>query len=222
MIDPIQALAARMAKPEPLRWVFAGDSITHGAFHTLGWRDYVELIGERVRWELQRRRDCLIKTGISGWTIQSLADDLQWSALQHRPDVLVMMFGMNDCVAGPAGRAAFEAMYDRVIRAAREAVGDGLLVFVQTPNRVLPNDATRHPHLAEYACGVREVAARNAAGLIDHFADWEPAEGDGSIWYRLSDAIHPNAAGHRLLARHFLRTLGAWDEKSLVGRLFTP
>lgn len=33
----------------PLKWLFTGDSITHGALHTFGWRDYAELFAERVR-----------------------------------------------------------------------------------------------------------------------------------------------------------------------------
>ena len=56
----------------PLRWVFTGDSITHGAVHTYGWRDYTELFSERLRYEMGRRRDMVIKTGISGWTINRI------------------------------------------------------------------------------------------------------------------------------------------------------
>src|SRR6266446_3517466 len=47
-------------------WVFTGDSITHGALHTLGWRSYPAHFAERVRWELRRMRDVVINTGISG------------------------------------------------------------------------------------------------------------------------------------------------------------
>ncbi|HEU5326569.1 MAG TPA: hypothetical protein VFU78_00670, partial [Thermomicrobiales bacterium] len=50
-MGPVRALLQGV---EPVRWVFAGDSITHGAAHTIGWRDYTELFGERVRWELRR------------------------------------------------------------------------------------------------------------------------------------------------------------------------
>ena len=46
--------------------MFTGDSITHGALHTMGWRSYPEHFAERVRWELGRMRDIVINTGISG------------------------------------------------------------------------------------------------------------------------------------------------------------
>ena len=35
-------------------WVFYGDSITHGAAHTHGWRSFPEIFQERVRWELKK------------------------------------------------------------------------------------------------------------------------------------------------------------------------
>ena len=62
-------IADLLRRDQPMKWLFAGDSITHGALHTLGWRDFTELFSERVRWELKRTRDFVIKTGISGWKI---------------------------------------------------------------------------------------------------------------------------------------------------------
>src|SRR5580704_17629260 len=55
-----------LAGKEPVAWVFTGDSITHGALHTKGWRSYPEHFAERVRWEMKRMRDIVINTGISG------------------------------------------------------------------------------------------------------------------------------------------------------------
>ena len=67
-----------------------------GALHNFGWRDYTELVVERTRWEMQRMRDCIINTAVSVWKITSIIDDLEWSILQHRPDVLFINVGMND------------------------------------------------------------------------------------------------------------------------------
>src|SRR4029077_19894017 len=53
-----------LAGKRPLTWVFTGDSITHGALHTLGWRSYPEHFAERVRWEQRRMRHVGIHTGI--------------------------------------------------------------------------------------------------------------------------------------------------------------
>lgn len=213
MNDDRTRIAQLLAGREPIRWVFAGDSITHGAAHTRGWRDYVELFGERVRWEMQRRRDCVIKTGVSGWKITDLAADLEWSVLQHRPHVVSIAFGMNDCTAGESGLPAFErAMRDTVERtrqAARSAI------ILHTPNPVLPSDTTRAGAIGGYVQTIRAIASHGV--LVDHFHLWTGADASPARW--LSDAIHPNELGHRLLARALFRTLGIDDPGSGTGRL---
>ena len=42
---------------QPMTWVFAGDSITQGVFHTHGARSWVEHVHERLRWQLGRLHD---------------------------------------------------------------------------------------------------------------------------------------------------------------------
>ncbi len=209
-----------LSKPEPTRWVFAGDSITHGALHTMGWRDYTELFSERLRYEMDRRRDCVIKTACSGWRIGDLAQDLEWTVLQHRPHVVSIALGMNDCGAGSSGREGFQGAYIEVVSRIRQA--SSAAIILHTPNRILPFDPLCNASIAEYACSVREVAEETQAILVDHYAEWEAAEKDQVLAYWMSDAIHPNECGHRVMARLLLRTLDLWDPKSRVARLFVP
>jgi hypothetical protein len=62
----MEKIKALIGGREPVRWVFSGDSITHGALHTFGLRDYTELFSERVRFEMGRGLDVVMKTAISG------------------------------------------------------------------------------------------------------------------------------------------------------------
>ena len=59
----------------PWTWVFYGDSITHGAAHTHGFRAFPEIFAERVRWEMRFLYDAVINTGISGQTTVQLLDE---------------------------------------------------------------------------------------------------------------------------------------------------
>ena len=43
LVEPFRTM---LAGKEPLTWIFTGDSITHGALHTWGWRSYVEHFAE--------------------------------------------------------------------------------------------------------------------------------------------------------------------------------
>ena len=94
-------------------WVFTGDSITHGALHTKGWRSYPEHFAERVRWELKRMRDIVVNTGVSGDRAQGLLPDLDWRVLHLKPDVVSVMLGVNDSAYGPVGAGSVSQRPDR-------------------------------------------------------------------------------------------------------------
>lgn len=217
-MDGVKAL---LTQPEPVRWVFAGDSITHGAAHTIGWRDYTELFSERVRWELRRLRDHVIKTGISGWTISDLAADLEWNVLQFRPDCVSLMFGMNDCTRGPSNLARFRADYLAVI--ARIRAESGAAILIQTPNWILPTTGgDRLEQLPAYRAAILEIAAEAGVACLDHFAEWQAAEPDGTMHHWLADGCHPNEYGHRAFARALFRALEIWDPASWTCQLPIP
>lgn len=201
---------------QPLRWLFAGDSITHGALHTFGWRDYTEHFTERLRYEMARGRDHVIKTAISGWTVRQCLDDFDWSVAQHRPHVVSINYGMNDCTKGEKGLADFESNYRTVIERVHGELKAPIVLHV--PNPILPNDVSRAAPLPAYSQVVRKLAAEQGCVLVDHAAGWEGR----SLWYLLSDAIHPNDLGHKLMAHLMLKELEMWDERSPVCRMFVP
>ena len=217
-MGPVRALLQGV---EPVRWVFAGDSITHGAAHTIGWRDYTELFGERVRWELRRMRDMVIKTGTSGWTVEALLADLDWNVLQFQPECVSLMFGMNDCSQGLAACATFKRRYAEAIERIREATG--AVVLVQTPNWTLPTGgAARIECLPAYRETVLEVAAATGVPCIDHFPEWVAAEASGALQHWLGGGCHPNEYGHRAIAHTLFRALDVWDDASWTCRLPVP
>ena len=86
-----------LTSEKPLKWLFSGGSITHGAFHTFGERDYTEHFAERVRFELGRKLDVVIKAAISGTDTNSPLKHFDTLLGQFKPDVVFLMFGMNDC-----------------------------------------------------------------------------------------------------------------------------
>ena len=218
----LQRIAALLKRPEPVKWLFAGDSIAQGALHTMGWRDYSELFTERVRWELNRRRDCVIKTAISGWKVGNLLDDLEWSVLQHRADVVFVGVGMNDCAEGPQQLDAFRQRYRNLIGHIRDHSGE-VAIVLQTPNRIMPADTLRFPNAPAYTAAIRDVADSEKTALVDHFAAWEAAEKSETINYWLSDPCHPNECGHRAMANEIFRTFEIFDARqSRVCRLFVP
>lgn len=205
--DTLAALRARAADEQPILWNFLGDSITHGALHTWGRRDYVELFDERVRWQCRRILDVTVNTGFSGYTVPRVAAELEHRCLRFNPDVVSIMLGMNDAAAGPEGVAAFEAGYLELIANIRRETH--ALVFLHTPNRIDLANAQARLALPDYAEAIRHVAATADVPVCDHDCIWGEYERRfGSCLYLLNDPIHPNADGHMLFADTLLAWLG--------------
>lgn len=211
-------LRARMAEKAPVTWLFTGDSITHGALHTKGWRSFAEIFAERVRFEARRPRDIVVNTGISGDTTAGLMPDLEWRVLRFRPDVVFVMFGMNDCVKGP-DLAGYEANLRKITAAVRAQGGIPVMMRV---NPAVPGSPREKVvgKLGDYMEAAARVARDERLIVVDHFGDWnrEP----GRIRSMMNDDIHPNALGHQEMAIRILKAVGLHDPRSFTGKLSAP
>jgi lysophospholipase L1-like esterase len=211
-------LRARMAEKRPVTWLFTGDSITHGALHTKGWRCFTEIFAERVRFEMNRRSDIVINTGISGDTTAGIIAALDWRLSRFQPDVTFIMFGMNDSVVGP-DLATYEANLRKLVVEARKNSGIPVLMRV---NPCIPGSAQekRHAKLEAYMDAVAKIAADEKLILVDHWADWR--KNPKSIAAMMNDEVHPNGRGHQEMAIRILQTVGLSDPRSFTGRLSAP
>jgi lysophospholipase L1-like esterase len=203
----LHRLHQRLAADAPITWVFTGDSITHGARHTNGWRSYVEHFHERVRWELRRTSDCVVNTGVSGDDVHAVRADFEHRVARFRPDVVCVMLGTNDALSGPSGRVAFRngigALVSRVFDA-------GAIPLLQTPPAIAA-DAVERADLPGYVDELRDVARQCDVSIVDHFGHWNEHRWGPEL---RSDEIHPNARGHVELARKLFIELGIFDPSS--------
>lgn len=224
--DNVERIRMLLSRPDPATWLFTGDSITHGALHTSGWRSYPELFAERVRWEMGRLRDIVINTGVSGDTTEGLLKDLDWRVFRFSPHVTSVMLGMNDGALRPGGTEYFRSNLNRLLDAIEAHVS---LPLLHTPNLIY------HPEvLVDYVGVIREVANQRNIALVDHYGHWlerlnSPLSAlnpggranPEALLYWLNDGrVHPNQFGHRLLANHLFAKLGIYDPASRTCRLF--
>jgi lysophospholipase L1-like esterase len=228
-----------LARKEPVRWLFAGDSITQGARHTRGHRDYTQLFKERVG-ELARNEDIVINTAVGGWNTAALEPRLHDRVLDLQPDAVFLMFGTNDAAGGREELKAFEERYVRILNSILQ---EGIQVILQTTIPMLPvqvdavvamtewpNSEAREAKtrgwnqrmetLESYTQKTREVAARCQVPLVDHWEQWIQAGGcRGQL---LDGGFHPNEYGHRFLAHSLFKACGMWDVASWTCRLSVP
>lgn len=221
--DSFQPVKELLRGKESLTWVFTGDSITHGALHTMGGRSYVEHFAERVRWELRRVRDIVVNTGISGDRMPRLVSDAEWRVHRFRPHVVSLMMGMNDCVAGEPGRETYRTNLERFAADVKQRNGQ---LVLHAPNPIVMADAGKDPRrdLPAYVAILREFAAARELPLVDHYQHWTDSRKDVyHMHYLLSDGnIHPNQYGHVEMAKLLFIKLGIFDAGSRTCRLFVP
>ncbi len=161
----------------------------------------------------------VINAGIGGNTTTEMLARLQRDVLDHRPDLVVLMAGTNDCcnsgkLADPAVTAAnYAALADAILPHAR-------LVLATAPANHGPFLATRHPAAAYGALPAAErmrlaraalldLARRRNLPLVDMFAITAGAGligEDPRSWMinpvngGKTDGVHPTSDGYRGIA----------------------
>lgn len=187
-------------------WVFTGDSITQGVYHTHGARSWVELVHERIRWELDRLQDVVINSGVSGWSVPRVSAAFDHLIGRFTPDVVSISLGTNDANTGADGIAPFRRGLADLVRRSADL---GARVILHTPVLTTSDaPANRRTYLPAYVEQVRAVAQDHPSVLVDHERYWrDHFKGAAPIPW-MDDHSHPNAVGHHHMANTTLRTLG--------------
>lgn len=214
----LKRIVDRLTTPDKATlWMFEGDSITHGAHHTQGWRDYAELFEERVRFEMGRSNDLVINCAYSGNRTTQILNRFEKNLERFKPDVVFLMIGMNDCSIDCD--ISLEQFKTNLIKLAQQAHEHHAVMIMQTTCPLLPEtNAQRNPQFEDYMQVIRDTAIELQLPLIDHAALWHAAGVHNRINW-LSDAFHPNEQGHRTFAKLILNTLGIHDPKSQQGKV---
>ncbi|MEU9094013.1 GDSL-type esterase/lipase family protein [Streptomyces sp. NPDC048428] len=207
----------------PATWVITGDSITHGALHTNGWRSYPEHWTERVRWELgkPKNRDFVIDSGVSGATGAELVAQFGERVTSFAPKVVSVMIGTNDIATSGLGLDTYRANLVSLVRSVRALPGSPVPVL-QSPNPVDPAKWPGRVNLSQYARVMGEVAAQESAVFVDHYNDWLDGNGGQVPLTLLSDGLHPNERGHHHIALKMIKDLRIFDASSRVCSLHIP
>lgn len=199
-------------------WIFYGDSITHGAKHTHGWRSFPEIFNERVRWELHKSLDIIINSAFSGNSTINLTEPEQYQKRVRcfAPDVVFIMVGINDII-----RINDAEQYRKNLTELVKMVrADNAIPILQTcmPFKNKPEDPNyvkRYQERPLYNKMIREVAASEDVILIDQDAAWEKfAVTQETLEEMLGEELHPGALGHLECAKEIFRKLDIFDSES--------
>ena len=201
--------------------LFIGDSITD-----CGRRDpqhqplgcgYVRLFADMLAVREPQKHVTVLNTGIGGNTVDDLRSRWVDDALSLQPDWLSVKIGINDCnrhLANPDANPrqspeAFEAIYDQVLKVTRDSLPGTKLLLIDPFYGSLDVQgavadsfrATVHETLPAYIAAVDRMGVKYDTLRVkthDLFHARFPHQ-HPSVYFP-NEPVHPNAAGHLLIA----------------------
>jgi lysophospholipase L1-like esterase len=200
-----------------------GDSITdcsrarpigEGSDIALG-HGYVRLVDNLLKAAHPAHPIHITNMGIGGNTARDLRDRWQTDVLDLQPDWLSIMIGINDVwrqIDHPSNTAEHVVLeeYIRILTdliAATRPLLTGLILM--TPYVIEPNrDDPMRAMMGTYGQAVKELAVQYEASFIDTQAAFDEVLASVSPYSLAEDRVHPNQAGHMILARAFLKNIG--------------
>lgn len=194
----------KLKRGEPTRIVCLGDSVTGLYYHTGGLRTYTDMLGIALVRAIPEAKLTMINAGISGNTTAEGLARLDRDVLKHQPDLVTITFGLNDMVGLPIEQ--YQTNLKTLIQRCQAA---GAEVVLGTPNDVIENSGRPIAKLEKYCDAVRAVGKEVGVPVADNYAGMEKLKAaDPAAWrLLLSDAIHPNMAGHKRMAEIIAETI---------------
>lgn len=212
-----------------MRIVAFGDSITEGKFADASFsaNPYPLIVQTRLRnrYTQQAAAITVVNRGLSGETAAITPQGtggivrLPGVLAAERPDVLLLLEGVNDIATG--NPSTIQPMIDALRLMVRQGRNSGAQVMLATllPERAGPGTpSTRNgalPLLNQANDQIRRAATLEGATLVDVF---QAMGGSPDPWIG-SDGLHPNDDGYQKLSETFFDAIRARYE---VAPTFTP
>ncbi|MEK6260768.1 MAG: alpha/beta fold hydrolase [Planctomycetota bacterium] len=188
----------------PKTIVCLGDSVTGVYYHTGGRRAYPEMLEIAIRKAVPAANVKVINAGISGHSTTEGLVRLDRDVLQHKPDLVTISFGLNDMTR--LAEEQFGKNLETLVARCREANAQ---VVLCTPNAVITTGGRPVEKLVRYCEKIRETGRTLKVPVCDQFAVGEAFRAQDAWAWRLtlSDEIHPNMDGHKLMAEELCHTI---------------
>lgn len=156
-----------------------------------------------------------LNRGIGGNRTIDLLNRWQPDCIDLKPDWVSIYIGINDTWRrydsnNPTSTEQFEANYRQLLVRTKEALNDAKLVLVEPFVLPVPEDRkTWREDLDPKIQVVRELAREFGALLVPLDGLFAQASTTAPAAYWAHDGVHPSPAGHALIAKAWLRTVGA-------------
>lgn len=194
---PDLKIRRKLSTGEAVRVVCFGDSVTGVYYHTGSRRAYTDMLGIALRQFAPQAKVEMINAGISGHTTENALARIDRDVIAHKPDLVTVMFGLNDMT-----RVPLEAYRENLKAIVQRCRAVGSEVILATPNNVITSAGRPTEKLIQYGDAIRQVGIELNVTVCDAYRELDAVRQHSETEWRLlmSDAIHPNMAGHKRIA----------------------
>ena len=188
--------------------VFFGDSVTYGYGIDTETESFFARIDKIMKSGIYGNVKA-INAGINGDDTNEALQRLSTDVLVHKPDIVVIAFGLNDCQNKSMTTEKFSnninLMLD-VIPKNTEVILATSNTFMETGQSLWRNlNSTFSPYMKE----IMKIASERRLSLIDVNAAWQNhlQMNPRTIESMYIDSTHPSAKGHRLIYKTYMDVL---------------
>jgi lysophospholipase L1-like esterase len=213
-----------MTASRPSKLLFIGDSITdcdrarpigEGNLGEKLGNGYVRLVDALLTATVPDHPYRCVNMGVSGDTVRELKERWQTDVVALQPDALVIMIGINDVwrhFSRPLNREAqishheFRETLDELLRSCGVAPPSVMLMapyFIE-PDR---NEPMR-VRMDSFGDIVRDLAGHHGTTFVDTQRAFDAVLRYVHPMRLANDRVHPNWAGHAIIARALIASLG--------------
>lgn len=209
---------------EGIRWLFMGDSITHGAIATGGYDSLPQLFDKYVKGELGRTNDLVINTAVYATDTKRTLNNITQRMEKYEPDVVALMLGTND--AKPSLNInidQYETNIKSMIQKIRDINPDAIIIL---RSLIHTWDNNHKANVPAYTERMESIARADGNILFIDQYTWTSSYMEKYPWLKTTggdyiyfDALHPDANGQLLLFRQLIQEMGLWQADTAMGSL---
>ncbi len=199
-------LSDLITRTEPITWMFMGDSITHGAFHTCGYDSISQSFEKFLKDDLGRSKDLVLNTGVSSAATEDTLKYLNERLEKYHPDVVFLMLGTN-CT----NESNYKENMARIVETIQKK---GAIVVLRTPVCRMKD----FNGYAAQAAMMKQVASEHNLTVVDQNTVWHDVLTTRPYLASLvfNNDQHPNGIGHQWMLNMLLEGTGLAMDNSRI------
>lgn len=195
-----------------MKIVCLGDSLTYG-FGVSRSNSWTNIVSQETRLEI-------INKGINGDTTSGMLVRFNEDVLKNSPDIVFIMGGTNDFIAG----AGNEAINSNIMAMVHQAYAKNIIPIIGIPLKPDTQNVREDwsnftdfnivsKKLELYNYWIRKFSVTFNTDFVDFYSEYNKSmekEGFKKLYF---DGVHPTKEGHRIIANIFIKSINKYIEE---------